>query len=124
MGKMFKNKLFSRLLVIELLIAGGENFRTFVAVFVGLRWRWQGRHLVRDLFRRWPSSHSCLGLDCSQIQQAPITCRCDDFCWHYFHLSFYAGARADYGVLCVVRIERILLWRIRLSATCNVGGRG
>jgi Na+/melibiose symporter-like transporter len=126
MGKMFKNKLFSRLLVIELLIAGGENFRNTLSLFFcpGLHWRWQGRHLVRDLFRRWPSSHSCLGLDCSQIRQAPITCRCDDFCWHYFHLSFYAGARADYGVLCVVRIERILLWRIRLSATCNVGGRG
>jgi Na+/melibiose symporter-like transporter len=33
MGKMFKNKLFSRLLVIELLIAGGENFRNTLSLF-------------------------------------------------------------------------------------------
>lgn len=33
MGKMVKNKLFSRLLVIELLIAGGENFRNTLSLF-------------------------------------------------------------------------------------------
>ena len=33
LGKMYKNKLFSRLLVIELLIAGGENFRNTLSLF-------------------------------------------------------------------------------------------
>ncbi|MFT7306520.1 MAG: GPH family glycoside/pentoside/hexuronide:cation symporter, partial [Candidatus Azotimanducaceae bacterium] len=33
MAKMVKNKLFSRLLVIELLIAGGENFRNTLSLF-------------------------------------------------------------------------------------------
>ncbi len=33
MKKMVKNKLFSRLLVIELLIAGGENFRNTLSLF-------------------------------------------------------------------------------------------
>lgn len=33
MQKMVKNKLFSRLLVIELLIAGGENFRNTLSLF-------------------------------------------------------------------------------------------
>lgn len=33
MGKMVRNKLFSRLLVIELLIAGGENFRNTLSLF-------------------------------------------------------------------------------------------
>ena len=33
MGKMMKNKVFSRLLVIELLIAGGENFRNTLSLF-------------------------------------------------------------------------------------------
>lgn len=33
LGKMVKNKLFSRLLVIELLIAGGENFRNTLSLF-------------------------------------------------------------------------------------------
>lgn len=33
LGMMFRNKLFSRLLVIELLIAGGENFRNTLSLF-------------------------------------------------------------------------------------------
>lgn len=33
LGKMFRNKLFIRLLVIELLIAGGENFRNTLSLF-------------------------------------------------------------------------------------------
>jgi len=33
LGLMFRNKLFSRLLVIELLIAGGENFRNTLSLF-------------------------------------------------------------------------------------------
>lgn len=33
LGRMYKNKLFFRLLIIELLIAGGENFRNTLSLF-------------------------------------------------------------------------------------------